>query len=77
MAKIMAGLLLLLRKDENDRKYKEIMDIIYAGYQSVKKVIKKLDCLEGKRYKDSMYGNREMKSDSNGNCGGSWHSAGV
>lgn len=61
VAKITAGLLLLLRKDENDRKYKEIMDIIYAGYQSVKKVIKKLDCLEGKRYKDSMYGNREMR----------------
>lgn len=60
-AKLAAGLILLFRRDGDEGKYREIMSIIYAGYQSVKNVIKKLDCLEGEQYKDSMYGNREMR----------------
>ena len=30
------------------------MDIIYAGYRPLKNVIKKLDCLEGEQYRDSL-----------------------
>ncbi len=53
-AKLAAGLLLLLKTEEGGETYRQVMDMIYAGYRPVKNVIKKLDCLKGERYRDSM-----------------------
>ncbi len=56
-AKLAAGLILLLRAGGdggNEERYRGIMDIIYAGYRPLKNVIKKLDCLEGEQYRDSL-----------------------
>ncbi|MEZ3436261.1 MAG: hypothetical protein K1W34_16885 [Lachnospiraceae bacterium] len=62
-AKLAAGLFLLFRRNGDEGKYRDIMAVIYAGYQSVKNVVKKLDCLDGERYKDSLSGNHEMRMD--------------
>lgn len=53
-ARLAAGLLLLLREGEEDGIYRTVMDIIYAGYRPYKNRIKKLDCLKGKYYKESL-----------------------
>ncbi len=52
--KLAAGLMILLREEESDEKYRMVMDIIYAGYRSVKNKTKKLDCLSGEAYQDIM-----------------------
>lgn len=53
-AKLAVGLLILLRKEESQEKYRTVMDAIYAGYRSLKKVVKKLEHLEGKQYEELM-----------------------
>ena len=52
--KLAAGLMLLLREEESDEKYRMVMDVIYAGYRSVKNGTKKLDCISGETYQDIM-----------------------
>ncbi len=53
-AKLAVGLLLLLREEESEEKYRMVMSIIYAGYKSLKNVVKKLDHLEGKQFEELM-----------------------
>ena len=53
-AKLMTGLLLLLRQEESEEQYRMVMNIIYAGYKSLKNVVKKLDYLTGKQFEELM-----------------------
>lgn len=53
-AKLAVGLLLLLRKEESEEKYRTVMNVIYAGYRSLKNVVKKLEHLNGKQYEELM-----------------------
>jgi len=53
-AKLAVGLLLLLREEESEEKYRMVMGIIYAGYKPLKNVVKKLDYLEGKQFEELM-----------------------
>lgn len=53
-ARLMVGLLLLLRQEESEEKYRMVMNIIYAGYKSLKNVVKKLDHLTGKQFEEIM-----------------------
>lgn len=75
-AKVAAGMLLLLGRDgekesgnhgnekrKEEAGYRMVMDIIYAGYRSVKNVIKKLDCLDGEQYRDFMARDLPMEMD--------------
>lgn len=53
-AKLAVGLLLLLREEASQKKYQMVMSIIYAGYKSLKNVVKKLEHLEGKQFEELM-----------------------
>lgn len=60
-AKLAAGLLLRLKTEEGGETYRQAMDMIYAGYRPVKNVIKKLDCLKGEQYRDSLAREQTME----------------
>lgn len=53
-AKLAVGLLLLLRAEESEEKYRMVMSIIYAGYKPLKNVVKKLDHLGGEQFEELM-----------------------
>lgn len=46
-ARLAIGLLLLLREEETEEKYRMVLDIIYAGYKTLRNRMKKRDCLNG------------------------------